>query len=436
MHSPVSLRYEERFDEEFKSWLSFAEEKVTEVVSLAKLFSDSEKNKELLEKNQKAIKSRRESTRIHKAHVQKRFSQVKMSDAQRHSAYPQRRTIQEKALKLPLLPTTTIGSFPQTKEIRNARKALKEGTWTESQYHEFIKKEIKRVVDLQEKLEIDVLVHGEAERNDMVEYFGENFAGFAFSENGWVQSYGSRCVKPPIIFGDVEREKPITVEWSKYAQSLTKRLMKGMLTGPVTILQWSFVREDQPRRDTTYQIALALRDEVIDLEKAGIKVIQIDEPAYREGLPLRNKDQAAYLNWASEAFRLSASGVKDETQIHTHMCYCEFNDIMPNIASLDADVISIEASRSEMELLNAFEAFHYPNEIGPGVWDIHSPRVPSKEEIVHLLEKAIKVLPPQRLWVNPDCGLKTRAYPETTASLTNLMAATKEMRQQLNVTSA
>ncbi|MFZ3174913.1 MAG: 5-methyltetrahydropteroyltriglutamate--homocysteine S-methyltransferase, partial [Thiobacillus sp.] len=324
----------------------------------------------------------------------------------------------------------TIGSFPQTPEIRSARARFKKGGLDAADYAAAMRREIAHAVAHQEALGLDVLVHGEAERNDMVEYFGEQLAGFAFSQNGWVQSYGSRCVKPPIIYGDVSRPGPMTVGWTTYAQSLTARPMKGMLTGPVTILQWSFVRDDQPRATTALQIALAIRDEVDDLEGAGIGIIQIDEPAYREGLPLRRADWPAYLDWASRAFRISASGVADATQIHTHMCYSEFNDILPAIAAMDADVITIETSRSDMELLRGFGDFNYPNEIGPGVYDIHSPRVPSAEDMRRLLEKAAQVIPPRNLWVNPDCGLKTRGWPETEAALQNMVAAAQALRQQ------
>ena len=329
------------------------------------------------------------------------------------------------------MPTTNIGYFPQTTEIRQARAAFKKGELSAADYEAAMKKEITLVVEEQEKLDLDVLVHGEAERNDMVEYFGELLSGFAFTQYGWVQSYGSRCVKPPIIFGDVSRPEAMTVAWSTYAQSLTKRPMKGMLTGPVTILQWSFVRNDIPRSTVCKQIALALNDEVLDLEKAGIKVIQIDEPAIREGLPLKRADWDAYLNWAGESFRLSSTGCEDSTQIHTHMCYSEFNDILPAIAAMDADVITIETSRSDMELLTAFGEFKYPNDIGPGVYDIHSPRVPTEAEVEHLLRKAIEVVPVERLWVNPDCGLKTRGWKETLEQLQVMMNVTHKLRAEL-----
>jgi 5-methyltetrahydropteroyltriglutamate--homocysteine methyltransferase len=341
-----------------------------------------------------------------------------------------RQAAQRARLQLPAFPTTTIGSFPQTADIRSARARFKQGALSEADYSAAMQQAIRYAVERQDALGLDVLVHGEAERNDMVEYFGEQLAGFAFSQNGWVQSYGSRCVKPPIIYGDVSRPHAMTVAWTRYAQSLTDKPMKGMLTGPVTILQWSFVRDDQPRATTALQIALAIRDEVVDLEAAGIGIVQIDEPAYREGLPLRQADWAHYLDWASRAFRISASGVADATQIHTHMCYSEFNDILPAIAAMDADVITIETSRSDMELLRGFGAFQYPNEIGPGVYDIHSPRVPAASEMTRLLEKAAQVIAPENLWVNPDCGLKTRGWPETEAALENMVAAARAMRQR------
>jgi 5-methyltetrahydropteroyltriglutamate--homocysteine methyltransferase len=341
--------------------------------------------------------------------------------------------LQQQLLNLPLFATTTIGSFPQTKEVRGWRASLKKGAITEAEYKTLIEEETRKAVKWQEEIELDVLVHGEFERNDMVEYFGEQLAGFTFTANGWVQSYGTR-VKPPIIYGDVSRPKAMTVKWSAYAQSLTDKWMKGMLTGPVTILQWSFVRNDQPRSETCTQIALAIRDEVVDLESAGIKIIQIDEPAIREGLPLRKQDWAKYLDWAVKAFRISASGVQDDTQIHTHMCYSEFNDIIQNIADMDADVITIETSRSQMELLDVFADFKYPNEIGPGVYDIHSPRVPNAAEMVDLLKKAKAVIPDQQLWVNPDCGLKTRGWDETKRALIEMVSAAKEMRAAVTET--
>jgi 5-methyltetrahydropteroyltriglutamate--homocysteine methyltransferase len=361
--------------------------------------------------------------------VKTRAAKIAPTDLERRSPFAQRQAEQRKRLQLPPFPTTTIGSFPQTDTVRAARARWKKGELNDADYDKFLEAETLACVRFQEETDIDMLVHGEYERNDMVEYFGEQLDGFAFTENGWVQSYGSRYVKPPIIYGDVARPKPMTVRWSTFAQSLTKRPMKGMLTGPVTILQWSFVRNDQPRSATTFQIALALRDEVVDLEKAGIAAIQIDEPAIREGLPLRRSDWKQYLEWAVNAFRLSAAGVRDDTQIHTHMCYSEFNDIIEAIAAMDADVITIETSRSNMELLGAFVNFKYPNEIGPGVYDIHSPRVPTVQEMVALLQKAAAVLPPENLWVNPDCGLKTRGWAEVKPSLVNMVTAARELRQ-------
>ena len=363
--------------------------------------------------------------------VKQRVSSITEKDDKRTSIFQVRKLQQQQLLKLPLFATTTIGSFPQTAEVRSWRTQLKKGLLTETEYISLIEQETSKAVKWQEEIDLDVLVHGEFERNDMVEYFGEQLDGFTFTQNGWVQSYGSRCVKPPIIYGDVSRPQPMTVKWSAYAQSLTSKWMKGMLTGPVTILQWSFVRNDQPRAETCTQIALAIRDEVCDLEKAGIKIIQIDEPAIREGLPLRKEDWAGYLNWAVKAFRISASGVQDDTQIHTHMCYSEFNDIINSIADMDADVITIETSRSQMELLDVFADFKYPNEIGPGVYDIHSPRVPNREEMTYLLKKARAVIPDNQLWVNPDCGLKTRAWDETKRALIEMVAAAKEIRESI-----
>ncbi|GAB1857362.1 hypothetical protein MHTCC0001_21980 [Flavobacteriaceae bacterium MHTCC 0001] len=349
----------------------------------------------------------------------------------RENEFSIRKEKQNEVLNLPLFPTTTIGSFPQTKEVRSWRAKFKKGKLSQQEYDKLLKEETEKTIRIQEDIGIDVLVHGEFERNDMVEYFGEQLDGFVFTQNGWVQSYGTRCVKPPIIYGDVSRPTPMTVEWSTYTQSLTNNWVKGMLTGPVTILQWSFVRNDQARSETCTQIALAIRDEVSDLEKAGIKVIQIDEPAFREGLPLRKDDWQDYLNWAVKAFRISSSSVKDETQIHTHMCYSEFNDIIESISDMDADVITIETSRSQMELLDAFVEFKYPNEIGPGVYDIHSPRVPATGEMVQLLEKAQAVISKNQLWVNPDCGLKTRNWVETKASLKNLVESARKMREEV-----
>lgn len=428
LHSPCDLDFETELNPEIKNWLAFARQKVKEVVVLKELAEGSE-NKDTLndfEENRKAVADRKTSSLIHNDKVKQRTGAITEKEAQRKNIFKIRKEEQQKILQLPLFPTTTIGSFPQTAEVRSWRAQFKKGILTPEQYDALLKGETQRTIRWQEDIGIDVLVHGEFERNDMVEYFGEQLEGFVFTKNGWVQSYGSRCVKPPVIFGDVSRPTPMTVYWSQYAQSQTGKWVKGMLTGPVTILQWSFVRDDQPRSETCKQIALAIRDEVVDLEKAGIRIIQIDEPAIREGLPLRKEGWQTYLKWAVEAFRISAGGVEDATQIHTHMCYSEFNDIIENIADMDADVITIECSRSQMELLNAFADFKYPNEIGPGVYDIHSPRVPSKEEMIGLLKKAQEVIPASQLWVNPDCGLKTRHWEETEKALIAMVAAAKE----------
>ena len=432
LHVPFSLAAEKQLDAELKSWLAFAVEKLGELrVLRAVLDGEEEGVAEALASARAAVAARRASPRVHRAEVALRLARRVAGDDRRASPFAERQAVQRVRFALPPLPTTTIGSFPQTAQIRAARAAFKRGELDAAGYREKMRAEIALAVRKQEALDIDVLVHGEAERNDMVEYFGEQLDGFAFTANGWVQSYGSRCVKPPIIFGDVARPAPMTVEWTAYAQSLTPRPMKGMLTGPVTILQWSFVRDDQPRSVTTEQIAWAIRDEVVDLERAGIGIIQIDEPAIREGLPLRRAGWKAYLEGATRAFRISASGVGDRTQIHTHMCYSEFNDILPEIAAMDADVITIETSRSDMELLRGFGDFEYPNEIGPGVYDIHSPRVPAVEEMVRLMRKAAAVVPPSKLWVNPDCGLKTRGWAETEAALVNMVAAAKLLRREL-----
>lgn len=432
LHVPVSLAHEIRLDPELKSWLAFATEKLDELRILAVALEHGEDAVAAeLAASDAARHARQTSRRVVNDSVRKRLAAVSPAMADRRSPFESRIAVQREALKLPPLPTTTIGSFPQTPAIRQARAAFRRGELGALEYLERMRGEIELAVRKQEALGLDVLVHGEAERNDMVEYFGEQLCGYAFTENGWVQSYGSRCVKPPVIYGDVYRPEAITVETARYAQSLTERPMKGMLTGPVTMLQWSFVRDDQPRATTARQLALAIRDEVRDLEAAGIRVIQIDEPALREGLPLRRADWPAYLAWAVNAFRLSAAGVADQTQIHTHMCYAEFNDILPSIAAMDADVITIETSRSAMELLAGFGAFDYPNEIGPGVYDIHSPRVPTVEAMTRLLERACEVIPPERLWVNPDCGLKTRGWPETEAALANMVTATRQLRARL-----
>jgi len=431
LHSPVDLDGETLLDPELKSWLAFARQKLEEVVTLTTAMQRGKTAaKPPFEASAAAVASHRASPRIHRAEVKSRSASVAPSDHERGLPFSQRRNVQRARFNLPAYPTTTIGSFPQTAEVREHRAAFKRGDIDAAAYDTFLKTETEKAVRIQERLDIDVLVHGEFERNDMVEYFGEQLDGFAFTRNGWVQSYGSRCVKPPVIYGDISRPTPMTVAWSAYAASLTDRPMKGMLTGPVTILQWSFVRVDQSRSETCRQIALAIRDEVVDLEKAGIGIIQIDEPALREGLPLRRGDWEAYLRWAVDCFRLSAAGVADDTQIHTHMCYAEFNDIMPAIAEMDADVISIETSRSDMELISAFRDFRYPNEIGPGVWDIHSPRVPSRADMESLLRKASEAIPPDQLWVNPDCGLKTRGWPEVEAALAHLVQTAKSLRHR------
>ncbi|WP_094573015.1 5-methyltetrahydropteroyltriglutamate--homocysteine S-methyltransferase [Mucilaginibacter xinganensis] len=426
LHTPFDLDLETGINPEIKKWMAFAKQKLNEVNELSKIIDG---DNELLKANIEAVSTRNISKLIHKQEIKNRTAAITVADAERASRFTLRQKIQQGNFRLPLFPTTTIGSFPQTDEIRQLRARLKKGELSTAQYDAEIEKATIDAIRWQEEIGIDVLVHGEFERNDMVEYFGEQLDGFLFTKNGWVQSYGSRCVKPPVIYGDVSRPKDITVRWSSFAQANTHKLMKGMLTGPVTILQWSFVRDDQPRYVTANQIALAIRDEVVALEKAGIKVIQIDEPAIREGLPLRKADHAAYLDWAVNAFRISASGVRDETQIHTHMCYSDFNDIIEHIALMDADVITIETSRSQMELLEAFSDFKYPAEIGPGVYDIHSPRIPAVAEMVSLLEKAAALLPVENIWVNPDCGLKTRKWPETQAALVNMVEAAKAARE-------
>ncbi|MEP6773089.1 MAG: 5-methyltetrahydropteroyltriglutamate--homocysteine S-methyltransferase [Polaromonas sp.] len=445
LHVPYGLQAEDQLDADIKSWLAFAVEKLQELRVLKEVLQGNEKRVETeLADARLAAHARRNSPRVHRATVAARLAQAAAGADRRLSPFSRRQQVQRQRFALPLFPTTSIGSFPQTAEIRAARAAFKRGEIGKSQYAQKMQAEIMLAVRKQEALGLDVLVHGEAERNDMVEYFGEQLEGFAFTANGWVQSYGSRCVKPPVIYGDVARPMAMTVAWTVYAQSLTRRPMKGMLTGPITILQWSFVRDDQPRSLTTEQIAWAIRDEVVELEDAGIGIIQIDEPAIREGLPLRRAGWKPYLQWATRAFRISASGVADETQIHTHMCYSEFNDILPEIAAMDADVITIETSRSDMELLRAFGGgahsgaggFKYPNEIGPGVYDIHSPRVPTVDEMVRLLRKAAMVIPAENLWINPDCGLKTRGWPETEAALGNMVQAAHVVRGEFAATEA
>ena len=433
LHSPVDLDSEQKLDGELRSWLAFAEQKVQEVADLSLALNKGEAAAlQAIQASDAAVKSKQASQRVHNSEVQDRVSKINDKDRQRQSEFSQRKVAQRNHFNFPLLATTTIGSFPQTDTIRQARRAFKAADINEQEYTQAIQQEIKQAIHEQEAIGLDVLVHGEAERNDMVEYFGEQLNGFTFTQFGWVQSYGSRCVKPPIIYGDVSRKQAISVEWSKYAQSLSEKKVKGMLTGPTTILAWSFEREDLSAPDIADQIALALRDEVLDLEKNGIDVIQIDEPAFRELLPLRKSEQPQYLEWSVNAFRLSAAGVADTTQIHTHMCYSEFNEIIDSIARLDADVITIESSRSDMELLRIFNDFKYPNEIGPGVYDIHSPRIPSKEEVSELIEQAAKHIPIDQLWINPDCGLKTRNWEQVRPALKNLVEAALESRQKLS----
>ncbi len=434
LHSPVDLEREDRLDHELKGWLAFAVQKCAEVATLARAINEPTNEDVAVElaRSRAVQAARQHSPRIHKPQVQARLNAIQPQDSQRTSVFAARIEHQRARLDLPAFPTTTIGSFPQTPAIRLARQAYKQGRLPLGDYTEAMQAEIRHAVAVQEQIGLDVLVHGEAERNDMVEYFAEQLDGYAFTRFGWVQGYGSRCVKPAVIYGDLSRPQPMTVDWIRYAQQQTDRVMKGMLTGPVTMLMWSFAREDVSREVQARQLALAIRDEVCDLEAAGIRIIQIDEAAFREGLPLRRAQWQHYLDWAVEAFRLCASGVRDETQIHTHMCYSEFNDVIESIAAMDADVITIETSRSQMELLEAFRAFDYPNDIGPGVYDIHSPRVPDTAEMVQLLEKATECIPAERLWVNPDCGLKTRAWPETEAALVNMVAAARQLRASRN----
>lgn len=433
LHSPVDLGREDQLDAELKSWLAFAVQKCAEVAVLAQAVDqpDAANVRAALAESRAVQAARAASPRIHKPAVQARVAAITARDSQRQSPFAQRIEQQRAGLNLPLFPTTTIGSFPQTASIRLARQSYKQGKLSEAEYVEAMHSEIRHAVEVQEHLGLDVLVHGEAERNDMVEYFAEQLDGYAFTRFGWVQSYGSRCVKPAVIVGDLSRPHAMTVEWIRYAQGLTRKVMKGMLTGPVTMLMWSFPREDVSREAQARQLALAIGDEVLDLEAAGIRIVQIDEAAFREGLPLHQAQWQSYLDWATEAFRLCAAGVRDETQIHTHMCYSEFNDVIESIAAMDADVITIETSRSDMELLEAFEAFDYPNEIGPGVYDIHSPRVPDASEMANLLRKAARRIPAERLWVNPDCGLKTRGWAETEAALIHMVAAARQLRAEL-----
>ena len=427
LHVPITLNNEPQMVADIKDWLSFADEKLSEITAI-KLISSGISQDTYLKKNISSLHSRKVSDKINNAKVSQRLKAITEADFHRNSSFKTRKSLQKDILCLPLYPTTTIGSFPQTVEVRSMRKKFKEASISQAKYDDFIAQQIRQAIKFQDDVGLDMYVHGEFERNDMVEYFGELLEGVIFSKNGWVQSYGSRCTKPPIIFGDVYRKCSMTVRWTDYAQKHSKKPVKGMLTGPVTILQWSFVRNDQELSKTAYQIALAIMDEVIDLEKCGIKAIQIDEPALREGLPLRKDLRDEYLKWSVHAFKLASSSVKDITQIHTHMCYAEFNDIIDSITDLDADVISIEASRSNMELLSAFTDFNYPNDIGPGVYDIHSYTIPSKDSIVDLLKKVSDVIPVQNIWVNPDCGLKTRGWDEVKPSLKNIVDAAQELR--------
>ena len=428
LHVPQDIRMEKNLPGEVYLWLAFARQKLEELSELKKAGNRNFTPTSFFSKNQGDVKSRREITKVE---AQQRKAANKAVSTKRQSPFAKRKASQQAVLNLPVLPTTTIGSFPQTSEVRKLRSQLQKNAISYEQYNNELEREIEKTIHFQEKIGLDVLVHGEFERNDMVQYFAEKMDGFVFTDNGWVQSFGSRCVRPPIIYGAVSRPEAMTVRWATFAQSLTDKPVKGMLTGPVTILQWSFVRDDQPRSETCRQIAFAIRAEVQDLEAAGIKVIQIDEPALREGLPLQKKDWPEYLGWAVECFQISSSGVKDETQIHTHMCYAEFNDIIEAIAMMDADVISIEASRSKMELLQAFQKFNYPNEIGPGVYDIHSPNIPDVSEIYSLIHNALEVIPAEQLWINPDCGLKTRQWAEVEPALKNMLTAVKKTRKEL-----
>lgn len=433
LHVPQDIGMETSMNPEIKYWLAFAHQKLQEIVLLTQMAnSEYDENHKQINENQKTIQNRHSSSLINNESVKQKLKSIDPKQLIRKSKFIIRRKKQQDRYKFPLLPTTTIGSFPQTENVRVARSNFSKGQITKSEYEEFLKQEIKHCIEFQEEIGLDVLVHGEYERNDMVQYFAEQLSGFAFTEHGWVQSFGSRYVRPPIIFGDISRPGRMSVDWAVYAQSQTDKPVKGMLTGPVTILNWSFVRDDQPRAETCRQIALAIQEEVMDLERSGIGVIQIDEPALREGLPLHKADWQEYLRWAVECFHIAASGVEDETQIHTHMCYSEFNDIIQSIAELDADVISIEAARSHMELLNSFAEYQYPNDIGPGIYDIHSPRVPTENEIITLLKEALKVLPAEQVWVNPDCGLKTRHWAEIEPSLKNMVNAALKLRHELH----
>jgi len=434
IHVPQDVILETQIDEDIKSWLSFAKQKLEELNSLKETINNGYLPNELLNINKMNLENRRAFQAAKIAQTTGNRSSHNHDDQvyQRHSSFIERKRIQKQKLKLPILPTTTIGSFPQTTDVRNARAKYLKKEISQFDYDDFIKQHIKKAIKLQEEMGLDVLVHGEFERNDMVQYFAEKMEGFLFTQHGWVQSFGSRYVRPPIIYTHVSRTQDITVAWIVYAQSLTSKPVKGMLTGPVTILQWSFVRDDQPRAITCREIAHAIRQEVKDLEKNGISIIQIDEPALREGLPLRKSDWDDYLSWAVACFKISSSGVKDETQIHTHMCYAEFNEIIDSIHDMDADVISLEASRSGMQLLSAFKEFKYGNDVGPGVYDIHSPNIPSVEQIKHLIEKALEVIPAENLWINPDCGLKTRNWEEVIPSLSAMVNAAKQVRDQID----
>jgi 5-methyltetrahydropteroyltriglutamate--homocysteine methyltransferase len=432
LHVPIDVELEDALDPDLKSWLAFANQKMSELVTLGTALAGGRAAVQAtLAASSAAAEARRRSPKVHDAAIAARAAAVTADMARRRSHFAIRSPIQRQRFSLPAFPTTTIGSFPQTADVRKARAAHAKGALSDADYDTFLRDETARAVRWQESIGLDVLVHGEFERNDMVQYFGELLSGFAFTRHGWVQSYGSRCVRPPILYGDVARPRPMTVGWWTFAQSLTKKPMKGMLTGPVTILNWSFVRDDVDRSAACRQIALAIRDEVMDLERAGAQMIQIDEAALREGFPLRKAQWKDYLDWAIACFRLSSSGVADETQIHTHMCYAQFNDIIDAIAAMDADVISIETSRSKMELLEAFRSYKYPNDIGPGVYDIHSPRVPTASEMVNLLSLARQRLSDQQIWINPDCGLKTRNWEEVKPALVSMVEAAQQIRRRL-----
>ncbi|GHO76741.1 5-methyltetrahydropteroyltriglutamate--homocysteine methyltransferase [Ktedonobacter sp. SOSP1-85] len=432
LHVPIDVMQETHLDEEMRSWLAFARQKVEEISLLTRALNEGRETIEAaLQANRQALESRRSSARIHKVEVAQSVQAITEQMAQRSRPYHMRKERQQAGLKLPLLPTTTLGSYPQTADVRAARAAYKSHKLDQNSYEAFLKQGIEEVIRFQEEAGLDMLVHGEVERGDMVEYFGEYLTGMLLTQHGWVQSYGSRAVRPPIIYGDVARPGQITVEWSRFAQSLTARPVRGMLTGPVTIMQWSFVRDDQPRSETCKQIALAIREEVLDLEAAGIRAIQIDEPALREGFPLRHADWQEYLSWAIFCFRLAANGVRDETQIHTHLCYSKFDDIVPEIASMDADVVLIEASRSQFDLLEALRAYRYPNGIGLGIYDVHSPHVPTTQDFDEKLRLVLQILPSEQLWVNPDCGLKTRKWEEVKPALKHMVSATQQVRSSL-----